>query len=384
MSDLQPLRTDKRVERIEHDASGVTLFWDDGRRSRHPALWLRDNCACAKCRHPEALERTFMFVDHDRPIVSSASVLPDEESIAVDFTTGTESHRAIYTFGWLRAHDRQESTAHARATTLQLWDTRFASALPRFQYADYVRSPATLRAWIESLQRYGIVMLVDVPQLPGTLLEVAHRIGPIRSSNFGEHYDVISLPNPNASAYTDMGLELHTDLANWRLPPDIQMLHCLKNGVTGGESVFVDGFRIAEDLRAKDAAAFDLLSSQPIEFRFHDETCDIRTSAPIIELDRDGHVMRVRFNNWLRSARTTSGQEIEPLYTALETFWRMLREARYRLNLRLEPGQLITYFNNRALHGRAAFDGKSGERHLQGCYLNLEDLESTLRVLDRT
>lgn len=383
MSDLQPLRTDKRVERIEHDAAGVTLYWNDGRRSRHHVLWLRDNCACTKCRHPKALERTFMFIDHGRPVVSSASVLPDEDTIAVDFKTGSEAHRSIYTFGWLRAHDHQASAGSARDTTLELWDANFASTLPRFEYAQYMHSPTSLRAWIQSLQRYGIVMLVDVPQIPGTLLEVAHRIGPVRSSNFGEHYDVVSMPNPNASAYTDMGLELHTDLANWRLPPDIQMLCCLKSSVQGGESVFVDGFRIAEDLRTNHAEVFELLSSQPIEFRFHDETCDIRTSAPVIELDRDGRVMRVRFNNWLRSAKAVSEQQMGPLYAALETFWRKLRDARYRLNLRLEPGQLITYFNNRVLHGRAAFDGKSGERHLQGCYLNLEDLESKLRLLDR-
>jgi gamma-butyrobetaine dioxygenase len=35
------------------------------------------------------------------------------------------------------------------------------------------------------------------------------------------------------------------------------------------------------------------------------------------------------------------------------------------------------------LHGRASFDPTTGERHLQGCYLNLEDLQSRLRMLDR-
>jgi gamma-butyrobetaine dioxygenase len=91
----------------------------------------------------------------------------------------------------------------------------------------------------------------------------------------------------------------------------------------------------------------------------------------------------VRFNNWLRAPMVLPEHLIEPMYAALETFWRMLRDPGYHLRLRLEPGYLIAYDNNRVLHGRAGFDPTTGERHLQGCYLNLEDLQSTLRLLDR-
>jgi gamma-butyrobetaine dioxygenase len=191
------------------------------------------------------------------------------------------------------------------------------------------------------------------------------------------------MPNPNASAYTSMGLELHTDLANWHSPPDVQLLFCIKSSVQGGESLFADGFRVAEDLRLKDPAAFELLSSYPMEFRFHDSSCDIRTSAPPIALDGEGRITRIRFNNWLRAPMVLPEHLVEPMYAALETFWRMLRDPGYRLNLRLEPGCLIAYDNSRVLHGRASFDPTMGERHLQGCYLNLEDLQSTLRLLDR-
>jgi gamma-butyrobetaine dioxygenase len=242
---------------------------------------------------------------------------------------------------------------------------------------------AGLRAWIEAIKTDGIVLLRGVPQEPGQLLEVARRIGPVRASNFGEYYDVISMSNPNASAYTQMGLELHTDLANWRVPPDVQLLFCLKSSVIGGESVFVDGFRVAENLRTAHAQAFNLLSTRAVEYRFHDDTCDIRTTAPIIEVDREGRLARIRFNNGLRAAMIVPDTLVEPMYEALERFWRRLRDPEYRLELRLEPGDLIAYNNNRVLHGRAPFDATSGERHLQGCYLNQEDVDSTLRLLDR-
>jgi gamma-butyrobetaine dioxygenase len=382
MADLAPMRTPHAIVSVEHDDRRVTLVWSDGLRSRFHAFWLRDNCACPACRHPQALERTHMFVDHAAPAITSARV-DDDQVLEMHFQAGEESHVSRYTRGWLRNHDHAEATTRARRFAPRLWDASVASSLPTVQYADYTHTNDGLRQWIEAIKTYGIVLLRGVPQEPGRLLEVARRIGPVRASNFGEYYDVVSMPNPNASAYTAMGLELHTDLANWRTPPDVQLLSCVKSSVKGGESVFADGFRVAETLRAEDPAAFELLSRHPIEFRFHDDACDIRSSSLAIELDHDGSFKRVRFNNWLRAALPVPEELVEPMYAALGKMWRMLRDPKHRLNLRLEPGDLIAYNNNRVMHGRAPFDPNSGERHLQGCYLNQEDVDSTLRLLDR-
>jgi gamma-butyrobetaine dioxygenase len=103
----------------------------------------------------------------------------------------------------------------------------------------------------------------------------------------------------------------------------------------------------------------------------------------MIETDRNGNLQRIRFNNWLRGATLFPEPMIESMYAAMGKFWRMLRDPKYQLHVRLRPGELITYNNHRVLHGRAPFDANSGERHLQGCYINMEDLDSTLRLLDR-
>jgi gamma-butyrobetaine dioxygenase len=382
MSDLAPARTARSIVQLEEDGGSLTLVWDDGRRSRFPALWLRDNCPCPECRHPQALERTFLFVDHPAPRISAATLVGDGD-VEVRFVAADGMHTSGFARGWLRSRCCSPEALAARVSAPLLWDAGIRERLPVLDYADYMHTDAGLRAWLEAVQGHGIVLLRGVPQVPGALLEVARRVGPIRASNFGEYYDVVSMPNPNASAYTSIGLELHTDLANWRFPPDVQLLSCLKSSVTGGESRFADGFRVAEDLRAADPEAFALLANQPLEFRFHDESCDIRTSAPTLQHDGQGRLQRIRFNNWLRTTMSLPEALIEPVYRALGLLWRMLREPRYHLELRLEPGQLIAYDNNRILHGRAAFDANSGERHLQGCYLNLEDVQSRLRLLDR-
>src|SRR5204862_512538 len=123
--------------------------------------------------------------------------------------------------------------------------------------------------------------------------------------------------------------------------------------------------------------------THPVEYRFHDAESDIRHTGSVLELDRGGALVRIRFNNWLRAAFVGTTTEIEAAYDALAKLWRMLRDPQYRLNWRLEPGDLMAYDNNRILHGRAPFDASSGERHLQGCYLNQEDVDSALRLLER-
>lgn len=382
MADLARYSGAHEITRVTHDSGGIVLHWDDGRVSRFPALWLRDNCPCPHCRHPQALERTYLFIDHPPPAVVAADT-DDQGALEVQFDQQGERHASRFARGWLRERCCSPEALAERAAAPAGWDSSIRARLPTVAWADYMNGKAGMRAWIEALGTHGIVLMRGVPQQPGALLDVARRIGPIRPSNFGEYYDVVSMPNPNASAYTPMGLELHTDLANWRFPPDVQLLSCVKNSVEGGESRFADGYRVAEDLRREDPGAFALLSTQELEFRFHDDACDIRASAPAIQLDGRGRFLRIRFNNWLRATMSLPEALIEPMYAALGKLWHKLRDPRYHLDLRLEAGDLIAYDNNRVLHGRAAFDAQSGERRLQGCYLNAEDLVSRLRLLDR-
>jgi gamma-butyrobetaine dioxygenase len=49
----------------------------------------------------------------------------------------------------------------------------------------------------------------------------------------------------------------------------------------------------------------------------------------------------------------------------------------------LVPGDLLMMANQRALHGRTGFDPTKGRRHLQGCYVDKDGVESRWRVLGR-
>ena len=64
---------------------------------------------------------------------------------------------------------------------------------------------------------------------------------------------------PNNTAYTARGLENHTDLPYFEIPPGYQFLHCLVNDAEGGDSSAVDGFAVAEYVKKNDPETFELL-----------------------------------------------------------------------------------------------------------------------------
>jgi gamma-butyrobetaine dioxygenase len=54
--------------------------------------------------------------------------------------------------------------------------------------------------------------------------------------------------DPINVAYSNMALDVHIDLAYYESPPGLQLLHCMQfdADVIGGNSIVLDGFRVAE------------------------------------------------------------------------------------------------------------------------------------------
>jgi gamma-butyrobetaine dioxygenase len=212
---------------------------------------------------------------------------------------------------------------------------------------------------------------------------VGDRLGFVRTTNYGRLFDVVSEPDPNNLANTALGLGVHSDNPYRDPTPGVQLLHCLVSDAPGGDSILVDGFAAAEQLRTEARDQFDLLARVPATFRFADKDTDLQARTPLISVDTEGRIHAVHFNN-----RSFAGIEgpvdlVEPWYAAYRNFARILKQPERELAFRLVPGDLLVMQNERALHGRTAFDPNLGRRHLQGCYVDKDGLESRMRLLRR-
>ena len=100
-------------------------------------------------------------------------------------------------------------------------------------------------------------------------------------------------------------------------------------------------------------------------------------------LDEHGALREVRFIPWLMAPLAAEPERFAPLYAALRRFAELTRDPRFQLRLKLTAGTMAAFDNRRILHGRAAFEPASGRRHFQGCYIEREEVESRIRVLER-
>ena len=294
-----------------------------------------------------------------------------------------EGHVSDYESDWLRGHRGGSHDRSHRKPAPVTWGAELSKAMPCADHGVVTASDDAHVQWLRLLRDSGVVVLRGTPREPLSVLALAGLIGPARATNFGEHFDVVSKPEPNSNAYTALGLLCHTDLPNWERPPDYQLLHCLENDAEGGDSILVDGFRAAEELRRREPAAYRLLTRFPIDFRFQDDESDIRFRAPTIALDEAGAPTEVRFNFAVMDAIDAPAERMGPICRALRAFATVIRDPALECRYRLSPGELLIFDNRRVLHGRAAFDPSTGRRHLQGCYVDRDHLLSRIRVLER-
>jgi len=225
------------------------------------------------------------------------------------------------------------------------------------------------------LAEFGIAIATDVATEPGEILRFARRIGFVRDTNYGTLFDVVAEPDPINLAYTPVGLPLHTDNPYRRPCPTVQLLHCLSSTAEGGASQFADGFRAAEVLRAQRPDDFAVLTNTLVDFRFHDANVDLRARRPIIQLDADGVVSAVSINNRSMEAPTLSPVRWAEFYRSYASFAEVLASPESVIELTLNAGELVGFDNRRVLHGRGAF-AVTAHRHLQGCYIDMDAVQS--------
>ena len=367
-----------------HSASDrLSVTWSDGRVSPFHHQWLRDNCACNQCVFSVTREQLFEIVDAPESLHPQRTRIDEHGHLLIDWQDG---HHSSFHPGWLRAHaydDASRAERFARQPQSRLWGAELSEQLPQFDYPSVMSDDTALLQWLLAVRDIGVTQLCDVPTTEDVLPALAKRISFIRESNFGVLFDVQSKADADSNAYTAFNLPLHTDLPTRELQPGLQFLHCLVNDATGGESVFVDGFAIAEALRQEAPELFRTLCETPVEFRNRSRTSDYHCLAPIIALDARGVVSEIRMGNFLRSAFDAPVEQMPALYSAYRRFIAMTREPRFRVQRRLNAGQLWCFDNRRAMHARTEFDPASGARHFKGCYIDRDELLSRIRVLQR-
>jgi gamma-butyrobetaine dioxygenase len=371
------------ISKLEKNSNYLKVIWDDGEESKFNYLWLRDNCPTAHDK--DSRHRMFNILNVSTNINPKNYSVGENGSLEIEWSEG--DHKSSYDPLWLRENCYTLKNKAKYVSPYKLWDNSLQNNLKSIEidHDEIINSEDGLVKWLELLHYTGIALVKNAPVEKNSAFKVLNRISHTRETFFKTPFEVINIPKPNNSAYTAHALRNHMDLPWFENPPGYQFLHCLVNSAKGGDSSAVDAFAVAEYLKKNEKETFDILVNTPLKFRDKDYTQEAVRSVygTAVSLTKDGDYNDIRYSIATLDALDCHPDIMDSVYKAHHRFGNLLHDAKFQINFRLEPGDIFSFNNRRLLHGRTEFDPNSGHRHLQGYYMDRDEIIGRLNYLKK-
>ncbi|KAJ7344543.1 hypothetical protein JRQ81_000493 [Phrynocephalus forsythii] len=387
---LQALTMSAAIQKVEtlEENQFVCVHWEDGSESLYPSVWLRDNCQCPACFLHSAKARKLLLEDLDVNVTAKDVGLTENKKVSIVWS---DDHSSEFEAAWLKRRCFSECARTKVQEELFLSEYQYWGSdlqLPTMTFEEVLHSDEHAYKWLVTLKKVGIVLLTGAASRQGELLKLGQRIGFLRLTFYGPTWQVQDKVDANNVAYTTEKLSFHTDYPVLQFPPGIQLLHCIKQTPTGGESEVVDGFYVANKLKQQNPQAFQILTSTYVDFTdIGVDYCDffMQSKQRIIEVDEKGQVVRINLNNATRDTIfDIPAEKVKSFYAALKDYVDLLNSPDNKYSYKLKPGDVVVFDNWRLLHGRQSYQaGTEVSRHLEGAYADWDVVMSRLRILQK-
>eukprot|EP00095_Tigriopus_kingsejongensis_P006085 snap_masked-scaffold712_size108441-processed-gene-0.9 protein:Tk06085 transcript:snap_masked-scaffold712_size108441-processed-gene-0.9-mRNA-1 annotation:"hypothetical protein BRAFLDRAFT_212201" len=372
---------------INRDKQVVQFEFTDGTKDDFPFVWLRDSCQSSKSFDASSFSR----LTNLRDFAMDIQPVSCEHNSKGKFTiTWEDGHVSPFSEEFLRNHSFQNEARASRRmrdqVELELWSDDFHQNFPRADFRRVMTCRKSFLAWLQDLSKFGFVLLQNVPLEEGHIKQIAERVAFEKLTHYGSGYTVIVRDTPSNIAYTPHTIGFHTDLTYYKYTPGVVLLHCIKQHEgRGGETQLADGFKAAHLLKARNPQAYDLLANTTLNFR-DNGTDYIKFNklniTRILSHDLTGRLERLNWSNFARHTELDLPlDDVRPFYDAMREYEDILHSNECHLKHKMKPGDMITVKNTRIVHGRTALEGKLTGRHLQCGYIDLDEVDSRIRVL---
>ncbi|OQS03619.1 trimethyllysine dioxygenase [Thraustotheca clavata] len=390
MSTLREAIREAGLSKLETNGGAMHVTWTDGFTAKFHNIWLRDHCSCEHCQHPLTKQRQLSTATI--PLDAPAKATLTKEALNVewkDVVEGSTCTSSSFTSEWLRKHvystpknDYPVDYKQDRLEKKVLWGKDLMEKMPTMTYDAMMHDG--FRDGMKLLQQHGLLLVKNTPDTMDATEAFARKIGFVLETIYGKMWTTRPQTEEmsyNDTASTNLALPGHTDCTYLYTPPGLQIFNCVQQShagdPNGGSSRYVDGFHVAEWLRAKAPDAYDFFCRTKLPFYCIDDDTLLATMEPIIKLDYRGNIESFRLNDGDRSVLThLSFEDTFAFYKHHKVLWQAINEL--EIVHKLHEGDMMIVDNQRVLHGRHAF---IGERALIGCYIGKTEYDSRLRVL---
>ena len=264
----------------------VILDSDGSKKEIHP-FWLRERVSESEHLDPGTQQRLF------DPATMNFKVGIDDAKLVGDYLNIKFNDGIISKFEIKKLSSEFLEVDNELDIVEKLqWDCSLKN-IKNFKYMDGFFESKEMYDMLVSFYKYGFVIIKNVPTKNNFLINFGNSIGSVKRTNFGEHFDVKSKPNPNDLAYTSMSLAPHTDNPYRNPVPCIQMLQCIENKVSGGLSTLVDGYTVSQKLKKKFPDYYKILTEIKVRFQFVDNSVVLEDWSEMIQVDEDGYFNQV-------------------------------------------------------------------------------------------
>ena len=359
------------IENIKILPDSLYVKFKNNLNDNFPNIWLRDHAKDDENWDQRSHQRKTYTANLDPKLfIKEASVSENGDHINILWS---DSKNVIkYSTEFLQNNLIKTNNKNQK---ILLWKNQDISDQVYLNYSD-VLSKEGFKSFLKNLYEYGFCVLTNCETSLKSVETIANKIGYVRESIFGGLWEFESNENMADSAYTQEELRPHTDSTYSKDAPGLQLLLCCDYNATGGESIMVDGFNIAETLK-KEKEIFDILSNIEVPGRYVGDGVILEASRPVFRLNSKKELLQVSFNNYDRAEFRIENELIIKFYDAIKKFDNLANKSEFQWKHILKPGELLIFNNWRILHGRGSFKGK---RKMSGCYINMEDFESICKI----
>ena len=370
------------INKIVKKNQFIEITWLDKHISKFHFLWLRDNCPSVI--HPTANMRIFNILSVTK------NIYPKEINInktKLIIYWSEKNHTSNFEIKWLRDHCYSLNKNKKYISPYFFWDQKLKKTfnIIKIDHDKVLSNENILKKWLQLLHEYGFAIIKNAPTKKKSAFKILNKISHHRETFFGTPFEVINVPKPNNTAYTADALRNHTDLPYFEYAPGYQFLHCLVNDAKGGNSSVVDGFAVANYLKKNEKEVFKVLTNTYVKFKDTDYTQKATRvlHSSLITLTKDKDFNDIRFSMAAMGTVDVDSNKMKKFYEAYYLFAKLLHSKKFKIDFRLESGDIFCFNNRRVLHGRTAFDPNSGNRHLQGYYIERDEILGRLNYFNK-
>lgn len=384
------------------DSETVKIVFENGKSCNFKSVWLRDSCRCSNCIDSVTKHKLYEFPQSDVNIIPSKVTLQDNsEVLHIQWLSpkNKTAHDSTYTAKWLsqfadlfngntKLKNIKDDHYNSLVTTRTLWNKKIIENVNvAVNYEDYMTSDSGLYNVLSNIQQYGISVIKGVPLVEKEVVKVSRRIAFVKETGYGKTFQVKINPHPKTHlTYTGKRFELHSDLAYYQNTPSAQLLHCIKAAKpdsteqkeAGGISSFADAFYAIEWLQSEHPEYFHILSTTKVSLSYLDAQRNrwIRHQRSLIETNIDNEVSDFYCTEFSLRPPIIPTEKIVPFYKAHNCLLAKLNEEHLLWKFYLTPGDLVIFNNKRIVHGRDEYDPNKIERHLEGCYMDIQEIHA--------